>query len=130
MNNSKILKEMKEIYKPKSVDWMGFIKTAENYYTLHHITKKQDGGKTEIENSAILTLLGHHVLHNVIELYNPELYFKWTLFFREINSRMAPLDEELIERREELKNETISLIEEYNENRKQNNKSRILYKRF
>ena len=51
----KITQEMIHIFKMTDFDWMGYELTKEaNYFTFHHIIKKEHGGKEKINNGAIL----------------------------------------------------------------------------
>ena len=50
----KITQEMIHIFKMTDFDWMGYELTKEaNYFTFHHIIKKEHGGKEKINNGAI-----------------------------------------------------------------------------
>lgn len=42
--------------------------------SFHHIIKKEYGGKYTEENGAMLLVETHRLIHNIIELYDPELF--------------------------------------------------------
>ena len=46
--------------------------TKKNYITLHHILKRELGGKTSIENGALLSRLMHEYLHFIENWYYGE----------------------------------------------------------
>ena len=79
-----IKKEMLEIYKPISnMDWMNY-KLVKKEITFHHIQKRVDNGKREIENGALLMPVGHEYLH-LIERYDIDRYILINKLFKSIN---------------------------------------------
>ena len=81
-----IKKEMLEIYKPISnMDWMNY-KLVKKEITFHHIQKRVDNGKREIENGALLMPVGHEYLH-LIERYDIDRYILINKLFKSINSQ-------------------------------------------
>lgn len=70
----KITREMLKIYRPLSgLDWMNY-RLVRKDVTAHHIVKKEDGGKLEQGNIALLMPTAHQYLHLIeckdIETYN------------------------------------------------------------
>lgn len=54
--------------------------TKENYLTLHHIKPVRDGGKTTLENGALLTV-EKHMQFNLLEENYPELAEEINCYF-------------------------------------------------
>ena len=81
--NKILLEELVKIYKPVTKDWLSYQITKRNILTLHHIIKVANGGKTEIENAALLTLKAHRAL-NICEYKDYILYSEIENFFKEI----------------------------------------------
>lgn len=79
-----ITKVMKQLYDVTEFDWLGFKLLDEDDLTFHHILKKEDGGKYEISNGALLTYRGHAYLH-VIEEIDYETYLNLNIILKEIN---------------------------------------------
>ena len=95
----RITKEMIKIYKPLDYDWLNYKVTQSNPLTFHHIDKRCDGGKEEIDNGALITEVGHQYLH-LIECRELETYILLNKIFKMINEqKAAPTKEqrELIE---------------------------------
>ena len=70
----KITREMLKIYRPLSgLDWMNY-RLVRKDVTAHHIVKREDGGKLEQGNIALLMPVAHQYLHLIeykdIETYN------------------------------------------------------------
>ena len=86
--------EMLKIYKPVSnLDWMNY-KLVKNDITMHHIIKREHGGKLEIDNLAILITTSHQYLH-IIEYRDIETYNAINKIFRYINQqRREPTEEQ------------------------------------
>lgn len=86
--------EMLKIYKPVSnLDWMNY-KLVKNDITMHHIIKREHGGKLEIDNLAILITKSHQYLH-IIEYRDIETYNAINKLFRYINQqRREPTEEQ------------------------------------
>lgn len=84
---------MLHIYKPVSnLDWMNY-KLVKNQVTYHHILKREDGGKKEIENGALLMPVAHQYLH-LIECKDLETYHTLNKLFKIINNQMAEPNKE------------------------------------
>ena len=72
-----ITKEMLRIYKPISnLDWMNY-KLVKRDLTFHHIVKREEGGKEEISNGALIMPIPHQCLglsttNNTSQLKNKE----------------------------------------------------------
>lgn len=86
--------EMLKIYKPVSnLDWMNY-RLVKNDITMHHIIKREHGGKLEIDNLAILITTSHQYLH-IIEYRDIETYNAINKLFRYINQqRREPTEEQ------------------------------------
>lgn len=78
--------EMLKIYKPISnLDWMNY-KLIKSDVTFHHIIKREDGGRRDIENGALLMPVAHQYLH-LIEYKDIETYNAINRFFKYINQQ-------------------------------------------
>lgn len=90
---NKVTKEMLHIYKPVSnLDWMNY-RLVKSQVTYHHILKREDGGKKEIENGALLMPTAHQYLH-LIECKDLETYHTLNKLFKIINNQMAEPNQE------------------------------------
>lgn len=77
---------MLKIYKPISnLDWMNY-KLVKKDVTRHHIIKKEDGGKLEINNLALLMPIPHQYLH-LIECKDIDTYIALNKIFKVINNQ-------------------------------------------
>lgn len=82
----RITKDMLEIYIPYSnLDWMNY-KLVRTELTYHHIVKKEDKGKSEISNGAILMPIAHQYLH-LIECLDIETYIALNNLFKIVNKQ-------------------------------------------
>lgn len=85
---NKITKEMLHIYKPFSqLDWMNY-KLVRGQVTFHHIEKREDGGKRELSNGALLMPTPHQYLH-LIECKDIKTYIALNKIFKVINNQLA-----------------------------------------
>lgn len=86
--------EMLKIYKPISnLDWMNY-KLIKSDITFHHILKREDGGRRDIENGALLMPVAHQYLH-LIEYKDIETYNAINRIFKYINQqREEPTQEQ------------------------------------
>ena len=92
---SDTLKIMLRLWKVETMDWLGYDNLER--YSYHHIKKKSDGGKTTIENGAILHQSSHQYLHT-IEFYDLERYIFLNNILKVINKqRSMPSIEQLKE---------------------------------
>ena len=92
---SDTLKIMLRLWKVETMDWLGYDNLER--YSYHHIKKKSDGGKTTIENGAILHQSSHQYLHT-IEFYDLERYIFLNNILKAINKqRSMPSIEQLKE---------------------------------
>lgn len=89
-----IAKEMLKIYKPLSnLDWMNY-KLVPREVTMHHIIKREHGGKLEVPNLAILMKPAHQYLH-IIEFKDIQTYNAINKMFKYINQqRREPTEEQ------------------------------------
>ena len=77
---------MLKIYKPISnLDWMNY-KLIKSDVTFHHIIKREDGGRRDIENGALLMPVAHQYLH-LIEYKDIETYNAINRIFKYINQQ-------------------------------------------
>lgn len=82
----KITLEMLEIYKPISgLDWLNY-KLVRKDMTYHHIQKRENHGKTTIENGALLMPVSHQYLH-LIECLDIETYARLNEMFKIVNKQ-------------------------------------------
>lgn len=81
-----IKSEMLKIYKPYSnMDWMNY-KLVRKDLTFHHIVKRENNGKKEISNGALLMPVGHQYLH-LIECKDIDTYIAINKIFKFINQQ-------------------------------------------
>lgn len=85
---NEMLQFMLIIFGDSEYDWLGFKITDNNPLTCHHIRKYHDGGSSDVNNMALLTIAAHRYLHD-IELFDIELYYKINNFLKEINTRRS-----------------------------------------
>lgn len=82
----RVTKEMLKIYKPISgMDWMNY-KLVRKDITAHHILKREDGGRLEQDNIALLMPIAHQYLH-LIEYKDTKTYNAINKIFRYINQQ-------------------------------------------
>lgn len=81
-----------KIYGGNDKDWLGFKFTKKNTVSFHHIIKIEQGGKTQINNLAILSKISHRLL-NKIENEDPDLYEEINQLFVEVIGSNAPPNE-------------------------------------
>lgn len=82
-----ITKEMLRIYKPYSnLDWLNY-KLVKKDVTFHHIQKRVDNGKREINNGALLMPIAHEYLH-LIEYRDIDTYIAINQIFKFVNQQM------------------------------------------
>lgn len=76
--------KMLKIYVPVSgLDWMNYHLVKEEI-TFHHIKKKSDGGKKEINNGALIMPISHQYLH-LIEYLDIDTYLELNSIFKIVN---------------------------------------------
>lgn len=78
-----------KIYGCYNIDWMGYKITKKNPYSFHHVIKVCNGGKTKIDNFAILTKNSHRYL-NLLERLYPDIYHELNEMFVELILSNAP----------------------------------------
>lgn len=80
----RIVQDMLRIYKPYSdLDWMNY-KLVKKDLTFHHIIKKSDGGRLEVNNGCLLMPNSHAYLH-LIEFLDIDTYLALNEIFKEVN---------------------------------------------
>ena len=105
MNNT--LRVMLKIWGVNTSDWMGYDNLER--YSFHHLIKKSDGGKQEINNGAVLHQSSHAYLHT-IEYYRYEMYEYINNILKEINNqRYMPTKDQL----EKIRNVLLEFEREY-----------------
>ena len=100
--NQLIMPELVKIYKPDNYDWLSYQITKKNILTLHHIIKVAEGGKTDIENLALLTKKAHRALH-ICESKDFILYSEINCFLNTIIAYRQALNNYLIQESKEYK---------------------------
>lgn len=83
----KIVVNMIRIYQIRDRDWMSFKICSSRSLTYHHIIKVEDGGKTIVNNGAILTKKAHDFLH-CIEHNEFKIYSEINDLFHIINTNV------------------------------------------
>lgn len=80
----KVVQDMLKIYKPySSLDWMNY-KLVKKDVTFHHIQKRCDGGRLEINNGGLLMPNSHAYLH-LIEFLDLDTYLALNEIFKDVN---------------------------------------------
>ena len=117
-----IKRQMLEIYKPYSkLDWLNY-KLVRNDVTLHHIIKREDGGRKDIDNLSLIMPSGHQFLH-LIECKDIETYITINKILKIINNQKA---EPTIDQREII--EYLLQDFEYKHRWDKNSKGKLLIK--
>ena len=81
-----ISKTMLKIYKPYSnLDWMNY-RLVKKDISFHHIQKRENGGKREIDNGALLMPVAHQYLH-LIECKDIDTYITINKIFKMVNQQ-------------------------------------------
>jgi hypothetical protein len=91
-----VLRELIEIFQPNGIDWMGYLWTPRNPYTYHHCKEVRNGGKTTINNGAILTRDSHIDLNYYDNRVN-HIYQQLNKLFKMLNNTKRPPTEEYFE---------------------------------
>lgn len=95
---SQIVKEMRDIYRLKHYDFMGYTFKTVNDLSYHHIVKRIDGGPRTFDNGALLVADTAHQYLHIIESREYEMYEYINSILKEINTqRKSPTKEQLIE---------------------------------
>ena len=68
------------------LDWLNYRVTRQNPVTFHHIVKRENGGKFDLDNGALLTMTGHQYLH-IIECKEIKIYYMLNKMFEIINKQ-------------------------------------------
>lgn len=83
-----IARDMLKVYKPISnLDWLNYEIVRKCDITAHHIIKKENGGKLEWGNIALLLPHSHQYLH-LIEYKDIDTYIALNKIFKMINNQM------------------------------------------
>lgn len=81
-----VKKEMLKIYQPISnLDWMNY-RLIKKDVTFHHIVKRENKGKKDIYNGALLMPIAHQYLH-LIEYKDIETYNTLNKIFKYVNQQ-------------------------------------------
>ena len=86
-----VTNQMIEIYETYEYDWMNYL-ISDDEITFHHIKKKEDGGRLEISNGALLTPRAHTYLH-FIENVDHDIYERLNNIFKNINLREQKIND-------------------------------------
>jgi hypothetical protein len=122
--SNKLKIEMLKLYKPVSdLDWLNY-KLVKEKVTLHHIIKKEDNGKKELSNMALIMPNGHQYLH-LIEYKDIETYIALNKIFKYINKQEH---EPTTEQRQLIEYLLISFEKEHKNDKTSKGKSLIKYK--
>ncbi len=100
--NQLIMPTLIKIYETYNNDWLSYPITKKNILTIHHIIKLADGGKTDIDNLALLTKKAHRALH-ICENRDFILYSEINSFLNFIVEYRQALDDYLKEESKEYK---------------------------
>lgn len=89
MTNRFVREMLEDIY--GSICMSGFIISKENPLTLHHIKEKSRGGKTNLENGSIITMLPHSGIHLVSsnDFKKREFISDYLYYFKETTDLIA-----------------------------------------
>lgn len=89
--------EMKHIWRVRNIDWMGYALNRGDSLSFHHIVKKADHGKFEINNGALLNNNSSHPYLHLIETKDLDLYIYLNNLLQNINSqREFPSKQQLL----------------------------------
>lgn len=89
--------EMKHIWNTNDVDWMGYKLNKGDSLSFHHIVKKENKGKFEIDNGALLNNNSSHPYLHLIETKDLELYVYLNNLLQNINTqRSFPSKQQLL----------------------------------
>ena len=92
-----LVMEMKHIWKVNEVDWMGYSLKKGDSLSFHHIVKKENHGKFEIDNGALLNNNTSHPYLHLIETKDLDLYIYLNNLLKNINSqREYPTRQQLL----------------------------------
>ncbi len=92
----KLIIELIKIFEITDVDFLGFSITKDNPLQYHHIVFKEKGGKTTLDNGALLTAKAHFIFHKIVR-NNYILSKKITREFKKLNESKTPPDEKYFE---------------------------------
>lgn len=71
----------------------GYTLSRNNPLTMHHITPLRDGGKTDFDNSSIISYLGHAAIHKLDYDYRKKDYIQEYLhYYKETQDEKARMD--------------------------------------
>ena len=82
-----ITKIMINMWKMENVDWLGYELQKGDYFSYHHIKKREFGGKEIINNGAILCSNSSHQYIHLIENKDYEMYLYLTNILMNINNQ-------------------------------------------
>lgn len=89
-----IARDMLKVYKPISnLDWLNYEIVRKSDITVHHIIKKENGGRLEWNNIALLLPHSHQYLH-LIEYKDIETYIALNKIFQMVNNQMEEPNKE------------------------------------
>ena len=92
-----IIKDMRDIYRLRGYDFMGYTYRNINDLSFHHIVKECDGGKREISNGAALCRESSHPYLHLIEIREYGIYNAINSILQEIADQNShPTRDQLI----------------------------------
>lgn len=91
-----IIIDMRNIYRLRGYDFLGYTYRNVSELSFHHITKKCDGGEMSIDNGALLNKETSHPYLHLIEFKEFDIYVAINEIIREITQqRKHPTTEQL-----------------------------------
>lgn len=86
---SQIISEMRDVYRLRHYDFMGYTFRTINDLSYHHIHKKCDGGLKTFDNGALLAKDTAHPYLHIIEEREYEMYLYINDILRDINRQQS-----------------------------------------
>lgn len=84
---SQLVKEMRDIYRIRHYDFMGYTFRTINDLSYHHIIKRCDGGPKTIDNGALLVKDTAHPYLHIIEERDYDMYVYISRILKSINTQ-------------------------------------------
>lgn len=94
---SKLIKDMRSIYRIRHYDFMGYTFDSIKDLSYHHIQKASDGGLKTLDNGALLVKDTAHPYLHIIEDRDYDMYIYINNILKEINNQQGhPTKEQLM----------------------------------
>ena len=87
---STIVSEMRDLYRLRGYDFMGYTFNSVRDLSFHHITKACDGGQKDLSNGSLLNKNTSHPYLHIIECKELKMYLMINEILRQINLQQAP----------------------------------------